>query len=49
MSDFREELAKLGADPANTRLRLLRAVFGLCPECDSEEPHEHEERKEEEC
>jgi len=43
MTDIREELARLGADPANARLRLLRSVFGLCPDCDSDEEHEHGE------
>lgn len=30
------------ADPSNREIRLLRAVFGLCPDCDSKEPHSHE-------
>lgn len=30
------------ADPSDPEVRLLRAVFGLCPDCDSKEPHSHE-------
>lgn len=29
------------ADPGNPELRLLRAIFGLCPICDVEAPHGH--------
>ena len=38
------QLAKLrreGADPANKELRLLRAVYGLCPNCNREDEHDH--------
>lgn len=30
------------ADPAWPELRLLRAIYGLCPNCDIEDEHEHE-------
>ena len=29
------------ADPADREVRLLRAIYGLCPECDREDEHEH--------
>lgn len=29
------------ADPTNPELRLLRAIFGLCPLCDKTENHNH--------
>ena len=29
------------AEPGNAELRLLRAIFGLCPLCDKVEEHEH--------
>jgi hypothetical protein len=31
------------ADPSDPELRLLRAIFGLCPLCDRAGEHEHEE------
>lgn len=30
------------ADPSDRELRLLRAVFGLCPDCDETRSHVHE-------
>jgi hypothetical protein len=30
------------ADPAYLALRLLRAIYGLCPDCDNEDHHDHE-------
>lgn len=36
-----ETLVRNGPEPGNKHVRLLRAVFGLCPDCDNEEPHEH--------
>ncbi len=30
------------ADPANRELRLVRAIFGRCPDCDRTEAHEHD-------
>ena len=29
------------ADPRDPELRLLRAIYGLCPICDVPEPHRH--------
>lgn len=29
------------AEPDNPELRLIRAIWGLCPECDLTEPHVH--------
>ena len=29
------------ADPGNPELRLYRAIWGLCPDCDKAEDHEH--------
>ena len=29
------------ADPADTHLRLLRVIFGLCADCDRADDHEH--------
>lgn len=29
------------ADPGNPELRLIRAIFGLCPDCDNPDDHEH--------
>jgi hypothetical protein len=31
------------ADPGNLDLRLLRTIYGLCPDCNQITPHEHEE------
>jgi hypothetical protein len=31
------------ADPADAPTRLLRAIYGLCPDCDRTEPHSHGE------
>lgn len=33
------------ADPGNPELRLLRAIFGLCADCDRTDEHEHTEAK----
>lgn len=30
------------ADPANPELRLIRAIFGLCPECNNRGLHVHQ-------
>lgn len=37
-------LRQEGADPGNKYLRLLRAVYGLCPDCDREDEHVHRTR-----
>jgi len=29
------------AEPGNAELRLLRAIYGLCPDCDKTESHDH--------
>ena len=29
------------AEPKNKELRLIRAIWGLCPDCDNKEEHEH--------
>lgn len=29
------------ADPENQELRLIRALWGLCPDCDRTDEHEH--------
>lgn len=34
------------ADPANKELRLLRAIYGLCPDCDIREKHSHDSNPE---
>lgn len=31
------------ADPDNPETRLLRAIFGACPDCDETDPHENHE------
>ena len=34
------------AEPDNPELRLMRAIWGLCPDCDDTEEHEHPQRQE---
>lgn len=31
------------AEPHNPALRVLRVIFGLCPDCNETDPHEHGE------
>jgi hypothetical protein len=33
-------------DPGNPELKLLRAIYGLCPYCDNEQEHEHRDTPE---
>jgi hypothetical protein len=32
------------ANPNNPELRLMRAIWGLCPYCDNTEEHNHERK-----
>ena len=31
------------AEPGNLDLRLIRALYGLCPDCNDLQPHTHEQ------